>query len=92
LESADYNSIWRSDTQTLSEDLLERQERIIQPGTQEMLEIRANPAAAYLGIVALFRSPTGDTWRRIVPVGQSETQKITLALRGQNIEIISTGR
>jgi type VI secretion system protein VasD len=92
MESADYNSIWRSDTQTLSEDLLERQERIIQPGTQEMLEIRVNPSAAYLGIVALFRSPTGDTWRRIVPVGQSETQRITLALRGQNIEIISTGR
>jgi len=82
----------RSDTQTLSDDLLERQERIIQPGTQEMLEIRVNPSAAYLGIVALFRSPSGDTWRKIIPVGQSKTQSITLTLRGQNIEIISTGR
>jgi len=92
MESADYNAIWRSDTQTLSDDLLERQERIIQPGTQEMLEIRVNPSAAYLGIVALFRSPSGDTWRKIIPVGQSKTQSITLTLRGQNIEIISTGR
>lgn len=92
LESADYNSIWRSEQQTLSDDLLERQERIVQPGTQEMLEIRTNPAAVYLGIVALFRNPAGDTWRRIIPVGQSETQRITLALRGNNIEITSTGR
>ncbi|HYK89258.1 MAG TPA: type VI secretion system lipoprotein TssJ, partial [Acidobacteriota bacterium] len=59
LESADYPSIWKSDRETLSDDFLDRQERVVQPGTQEMLEIKTNPAAAYLGIVALFRNPTG---------------------------------
>ena len=46
LESADYNAILRSDKEALSDDLLERQERVVQPGTQEMLEIQANPMSS----------------------------------------------
>ncbi len=92
LETADYNAVWRSERETLSDDLLDRQERILQPGTQEMLEIRANPMAGFIGVVALFRNPTGDTWRRIVPVGKGKTQKITISLRQQGIDVVSTSR
>jgi type VI secretion system protein VasD len=90
LESADYNAILKSERETLSDDLVERQERVVQPGTQEMLEISANPAARYLGIVALFRNPAGDTWRRILPVSQSKTQKINITLRAQTLEVTSS--
>jgi len=91
LETADYNAIWKSDREILSEDFLDRQERMVQPGTQEMLEIRTHPMAAYLGVVALFQNPRGDTWRRIVPV-QGKNQKIRLDLREQNVEIISVNK
>ena len=90
LETADYNAVLKSEKETLSDDILERQERIIQPGTQEMLEISANPLARYIGIVALFRNPAGDTWRKIVPVANAKTQKINLALREQNLEVATT--
>jgi len=91
-ESADYNAIWKSDKETLSEDLLERQERMIQPGTQEMLEIQANAQANYIGAVALFRNPSGDSWRRIIPIKKNAAQKIGLTLREQTIEIVSSSK
>jgi type VI secretion system protein VasD len=91
-ESADYNAIWKSDKDTLADDLLERQERMIQPGTQEMLEIQANPAANYLGAVALFRNPTGDTWRKVIPIRKNAAQKVGLSLREQSIEIVATSK
>jgi type VI secretion system protein VasD len=88
LESADYNAIWKSDKETLSDDFLDRQERIVQPGAREALEIKANPLTAYLGVVALFRNPSGDTWRKIIPV-KGKNPKITLSIREQSIEISS---
>jgi type VI secretion system protein VasD len=92
LESADYNAIWKSDKETLSDDLLERQERVVQPGTQEMLEIQSNPMANYIGAVALFRNPSGDSWRKIIPIGKGATQRIGLTLREQTIDIIASSR
>ncbi len=92
LEAADYNAILRSEKETLSDDLLERQERMVQPGTQEMLEIQTNPMANYIGAVALFRNPSGDTWRQIIPINKSKAQRLTVTLREQTIEIVSTAK
>jgi type VI secretion system protein VasD len=91
LESADYNAILKSDTQALAGDLLENQERILKPGAQEIMEIRANPAANYLGIVALFRNPSGDKWRRIIPI-LGKSQKLTVSLREASIDVVSSGK
>ncbi len=92
LEAADYNAVLRSEKETLSDDLLDRQERMVQPGTQELLEIQTNPMANYIGAVALFRNPSGDTWRKIIPINKSKAQKITVTLREQTIEIVSTAK
>lgn len=91
MESADYSSIWKSDRETLSDDLLDRQERVVQPDAQEVMEIKAHTMAAYLGVVALFQNPVGDTWRKIIPIS-GKSQKIRLSLREQNVEIVSLGK
>jgi type VI secretion system protein VasD len=91
LETADYYAILKSDKETLSDDFLDRQERVIQPGSREILEIKTNPLAAYLGVVALFRNPSGDTWRKIVPL-RGKNPKISLSLREQSIEIGSVNK
>jgi len=91
LESADYNAIFRTDKETLSDDFLAVQERVVKPSTSEILEIQANPMAKYVGVVALFRSPTGDTWRRLIPVG-GKKQSIKLTVREQAIELESVGK
>jgi type VI secretion system protein VasD len=92
MESADYNAIWKSDKETLSDDLLERQERVIQPGTQELLEIQPNASASCLGIVALFRNPSGDAWRKVIPLTKGKVQKLAVTLSEQTIEITPTGK
>jgi type VI secretion system protein VasD len=91
LESADYNALMKSDKDTLAEDLLERQERVVQPGSQQTLDISANPAANYVGVVALFRSPSGETWRKIIPLG-GKTQKVTISLHEQVVDVTATGK
>jgi type VI secretion system protein VasD len=85
-DAADYNALWKSDKETLSDDFLDVQERIVQPGMQETLEIKPNPMAAYLGFVALFRNPSGDTWRRIIPI-RGKKPKIKVNLRENRIEL-----
>jgi type VI secretion system protein VasD len=92
LETADYNAIWKSDKETLSDDMLERQERIVLPGTQEMLEILTNSSASYLGVVALFRNPSGDTWRKIVPLNKGKSQKLAVVLSEQTVEVTSKAK
>jgi type VI secretion system protein VasD len=91
LETADYNAILKSDKETLSDDFLDRQERVVQPGTMEMLDIKPNPNAAYVGVVALFRNPTGDTWRKIIPI-KGKNLTIRLNLRDHSIELGSAGK
>jgi len=90
LETADYNTLMQSDT-ILGSDVVERQERVVQPGTQETLDIRANPLATYIGVVALFRNPTGDGWRKTLPIA-GKTMKIGLSLRENSIDIVTTGK
>ena len=90
LETADYNSIWKSDKEALSDDLLERTERVVQPGTQEMMDVQPNPSATYIGLVALFRNPSGDTWRRIIPITKGKAQKLGVTLQDQSIEVTAS--
>jgi type VI secretion system protein VasD len=90
METADYNAIWKSDKETLSDDMLERQERVLQPGTQELLELQPNASASYLGVVALFRNPSGDNWRKIIPLNKGKIQRIAITLNEQMIDVTST--
>jgi type VI secretion system protein VasD len=90
LELADYNAVWKNEKEALADDLVRRQERVVQPGTQENIEVTADPQAAYIGVVALFRNPAGDSWRQIIPLS-GKTQAITLSLSEQNLEISSGG-
>jgi type VI secretion system protein VasD len=91
LEAADYNAILKSDKETLGEDFLDRQERVVQPGTQETLEIKTHPMTAFIGVVALFRNPAGEGWRRVIPIS-GKNPKLNLSLREQSIELLSAAK
>ncbi len=91
LESAEYGALLKSDTLVLAGDLLESKERILQPGAQDILEINSKPETNYLGIVALFRNPSGDSWRKIIPV-KGKDLKITVSLRAAGIDVVLTGK
>jgi len=91
LEKADYTAILKSDKSTLADDLLDTRERVLEPGKTETVPLQPDPAARYLGVVALFRAPVGDSWRRIVPI-RGKDEKISLSLQGQTIEVTSVSK
>src|SRR5207247_9250489 len=70
LESADYNAVWKSDKETLSDDLLQRPARTLEPGTQDTLEIRASPAAKQIRLLGLCRNPNRYSSLRVIPAAK----------------------
>ena len=90
-ETADYGAILKKDRETLSDDYLDSQERVLQPGDQKVLEFSANPMAAYIGVAAMFRSPSGDSWRAIIPI-KGKKPKFAVNLRENSIELTSLAK
>lgn len=66
--------------QGMGNDLLEVRELVLSPG--QTLDIKEQAAAevAYIGVVALFRSPYPQRWRFAFPTAGSEEPRITLGV------------
>jgi len=85
-ESADYDTLWKNEKEALADDLLQQLERVIRPGSQEIVDIQENPAATFIGVVALFRNPSGDSWRKIIPVS-TKARSISVTLHDYAVDI-----
>ena len=66
-EQADFAQLYENDQKTLGKAMLGRYEMIVQPGTAQAITAKAEPDAAFIGIVAGFRDFGDATWRAIVP-------------------------
>jgi type VI secretion system protein VasD len=86
-ERADYDALWKNEKETLADDLIQQIERVIHPGSQEIVDVQANPAAGFIGVLALFRNPSGDSWRKVVPV-RSKVKGVSVTLHDYVVEII----
>jgi len=84
---ADFHALWKAPEDALAGDLVERQELTLRPGEERDVEIKRNLDSRYLGVVALFRTPKGDRWRRILPLTDKRKQFFRLALRGSQVEL-----
>lgn len=72
VEEADFTSIWETPKETLADDLVQVQEFTLFPGQSELVDVALAPTARYLVGVAIFRRPTGNQWRSVVPLPASE--------------------
>jgi len=66
LEAADYGAVYRGDKEALGEDLLQADEIVVSPGEKVQKRIARDKGATVLGVVGVFRRPSGGTWRRLV--------------------------
>ncbi len=85
-ESADFISIWQDEGEALGDDLLAKRETTVYPNSDNQVEVQREPDARFLGLVALFRQPSGNSWRRIIPI-TSKRQKVYLVMDEQEMEI-----
>ncbi len=65
LENSSFDSMWKNDQQTLGEDLLGVTERTIFPTQETPLEIKRKDPNSQLAVMAIFRKPSGLSWRAI---------------------------
>ncbi len=84
---ADFHALWKAPEDALAGDLVERQELTLRPGEEREVEIKRNLDSRYLGVVALFRTPKGDRWRRLLPLTDKRKQGFRLSLRDSQVEL-----
>lgn len=66
--------------QALGADLIEARELTLTPGQKLVFDEKANGDTAYLGVVALFRSPSAQRWRFAFAVAEAERSGITIGV------------
>lgn len=69
-ESATFNQLWKTDEATLGKTLLTRNEVIMNPNSNNKIEIDRNEQAKYVGVVAIFRNPIEQKWRELRELSQ----------------------
>jgi type VI secretion system protein VasD len=74
LASASFDDLLDHDREALGEDFLAVQEVTINPSEKLDPPIARNADATTLGAVALFRQPSGTTWRAIVRLASPDAQ------------------
>jgi len=84
---ADFRALWKAPGDALAGDLVERQELTLRPGEERDVEVKRNLDSRYLGVVALFRTPQGDRWRRLLPLTDKRKQAFRLSLRDSQVEL-----
>ena len=78
-QQATFNDLWKSDKEVLGDDLVDRKEITVQPGTKVELQIdlEVKRGATYLGVMALFRKHDVEGWRQIVEASSSALNPMT---------------
>jgi type VI secretion system protein VasD len=72
VEEADFSDIWEKPEETLGPDLVKVQEFTLFPGKNATAEVSLGPDTRYVVGVAIFRLPTGNQWRSIIPLPAAE--------------------
>jgi len=75
-ETADYFQLHDKETAVLGQNLLDRQELPLMPGTSTKIAITAKPGTTAIGVVAAYRDIDRAQWRTQAPVAAGKTTKI----------------
>ncbi len=74
ISNASFDDLLDHDKDALGEDFLAVQEVTLNPGDKMDPPLMRNPDATVLGAVALFRQPSGTTWRAIIKLPPPDPQ------------------
>lgn len=92
-EAAEFRALWKSPADALGNELVESQELTLRPGEERQIDVQRNLDTRFLGVVALFREPEGDRWRRVLPLDpKKKKQALRLSLRGSQVELDAVTR
>lgn len=64
-EGAEFEAVWHRDREVLADDLLKVEEFYLYPAQRLPRSFRREAAATHVVAMAIFRHPTGQSWRQI---------------------------
>jgi len=71
LERADFDRLLRQPREALGEDLLRDEEITLSAGETSKRTLEREQGARYLAVIALFRRPTGTSWKAVAELSVS---------------------
>lgn len=77
----------KSDTDLFAEDLLQKSELVILPGAKTEVDMKLLPETAYVGVVALYRSPFDHQWHYLIPADQFRQTNFWGTLQEKTVSI-----
>lgn len=89
-KQATFQELWQNDKVTLNSSLLDRREISVAPNAHTTLDMSREKQAAYLGVIAIFRTPQDGHWRTITKLGKGMPmmhKSYTVTLKGSQVHI-----
>lgn len=84
---ADFFSLWDRERETLSADMIGRDEFQLRPGEQKKFDRTLQPDTRYIGVIAAYRDLERSNWRGTVSVVLQQKQPIAVKLDARSVAI-----
>ena len=81
LELSTFETLWRTPTVALGDQLLSVEEMTVYPATRVARTVARVPEARFVVAVAIVRQPAGAVWRAVVPLATPQQEAACASLR-----------
>lgn len=86
-QSADFFSLFDRDKESLGNDLVAKEELVLQPGDSRQFKRELQPDTRFVAVVAGYRDMERSRWRASMPVPLNETTPVTISVQELDISI-----
>jgi type VI secretion system protein VasD len=88
-QSADFFSLFDRDKETLGNDLVAKEELVLQPGENRQFKREMQADTRFVAMIAGYRDIERSRWRASTPVPLNETTIVTIAVQERDISIVN---
>ncbi|KIH76525.1 type VI secretion system protein VasD [Geoalkalibacter ferrihydriticus] len=90
---ADFSDLWKDDLKALGNSLLTRDEVVMNPAAQMVLEYPRHDQTRFVAVMGVFRKPGENSWRDIQPVADGFisgrfASKVRVHFKGNTLEMV----
>jgi type VI secretion system protein VasD len=85
--NADYFSLFEKEGETLSGELVGREEFELNPSETRPYQRQLQPDSKFIGVAAAFRDLEKSRWRQTVPVPPKGSATITIAIEARAVSV-----
>ena len=88
-QNADFFALFERDKETLSSDLVAKDEIVLHPGDRREFKRELNADTRFIAVVAAYRDIERSRWRASTPVKLNQTTPVSISVQEQEIIVTS---